>query len=166
MKTLQFTVNLLTFFPFNQHLAILPFSAFFYLLICYPLAYWPFGLFTVTYWLAYLVISLVIFDMFISTYLPFFDLLTCWHLTFYQLTWTYSPPDLRTSWHFFAEFFTCLPLMENWTFRSCNLLIFCLWLVDLRRWLVLLTEKEVNVGEAIQESLLSSLKGTDRQFNR
>ncbi len=30
----------------------------------------------------------------------------------------------------------------------------------------MLTEKEVNVGEAIQESLLSSLKGTDRQFNR
>jgi hypothetical protein len=32
--------------------------------------------------------------------------------------------------------------------------------------MVLLTEKEVNVGEAIQESLLSSLKGIDRQFNR
>jgi hypothetical protein len=28
------------------------------------------------------------------------------------------------------------------------------------------TEKEVSVGEAIQESLLSSFKGTDRQFNR
>jgi hypothetical protein len=50
--------------------------------------------------------------------------------------------------------------------QPSGLLIFCLWLVDLRRWMVLLTEKEVNVGEAIQESLLSSLKGTDRQFNR
>ena len=32
--------------------------------------------------------------------------------------------------------------------------------------MVVITEKEISVGEAIQESLLSSLKGTDRQFNR
>ena len=32
--------------------------------------------------------------------------------------------------------------------------------------MVVITEKEISVGEAIQESLLSSFKGTDRQFNR
>ncbi len=71
--------------------------------------------------------------MFISTFLPFY-LSTCWHLTFHRLTWTYSPPDLLTSWLFFVcacRLLFCMstlnrkldlsPRQPSWSF-ACDLL--------------------------------------------